>query len=270
MGKPAPLYPRIIALAPDKSHDGPAKWYELLITGTDEVGVLSKVSRVLADHGVNLNPSGGYYSDRPGFFVWTTFADFSGTRSPLESVVRDIKRLEFVDTVNAFEMGDEVFDRFLFPVMVTKGFRGLLFNVEPLLRLEQRFIERFGSPGSAIMFEEGRQYSLELLRQYESILSRDGQRRLLENMVAYLRAAGWGLFEFDFSKIDKTGEIYVQVVDPPSAGMPEMGSSYFTNGLVAGVIEGICKRAVSVKSASYEAPKRTLKLRLKAEDREKT
>ena len=180
------LYPRMVGISPQGPKSGDDRWHELLVAGEDEVGALAKLANVLALNGVNLAPSGGYYSVSPGAFVWTTFANFTRTWSTLEHVIKDLKRLEFVRRVEAVSMTGL---RWTIPLPrdVTEKVKGLIMSLEPLLGVERRLLETFGSAGASLMFEMGRQYTIESLRQLREVLPGLAPEEFLALVVSWLR-----------------------------------------------------------------------------------
>ncbi len=238
------------------------KVYEILVTGRTVPGVAAKLSAVMADNYVNLYPSGGYYSHEPGKFVWTTFVDFVASKSAIESVTADIEMLDFVDNVESNKMSDVVFDQYLFPVMAGNDSRVIVFRLQPLLAVERKLMDTFGSGGASIMFEEGKSYALATLREYDAMLPRASPELLLKNVVAGLRTTGWGLYTFDVSRLLIDGTAEVTIREQPIAVDPEFRDSPFTNGMVAGIIERICSEKMGVKSSKYDASKKILTLTL--------
>lgn len=255
-------YPRYIGLAPRQARMASGKVYEILVAGRTAPGVAAKLSAVMADDNVNLHPSGGYYSHEPGKFVWTTFADLSASMSAIESVKAHLEMLDFVDKVESNRMSDVVFDQYLFPVMAGNDSRVIVFRLQPLLAVERKLMDTFGSGGASIMFEEGKSYALATLREYDAMLPRASPELLLKNVVAGLRTTGWGLFTFDVSALLIDGTAEVTIREPPIAVDPDFHDSPFTNGMVAGIIERICSQRMSIKSSRYDASKRTLTLTL--------
>ena len=255
-------YPRYIGLAPRQAKMASGRVYELLVTGRTMPGAAAKLSAAMAGHSVNLYPSGGYYSHKPGEFVWTTFADLSASKSSIERVTADLEAYDFVDRVESTRMSDVVFDQYLFPVLAGNDSRVIVFRLHPLLSVERKLMDTFGSGGASIMFEEGRSYALATLREYDAMLPGASPELLLKNVVAGLRTTGWGLFAFDVSRLLIDGTAEVTIREPPIAVDPEVHDSPFTNGIVAGIIEGICGEKIGVKSSRYEASRKTLTLNL--------
>ena len=245
---------------------GSKKTYEFLAQCRDEVGALARLAGVMADNNVNLFTNGGFYSHGQGKFIWAAFADLTASKSPVEDVVSELKHLSFVIDVQTTEIRDVLFDHYLFPVMMN-GQRASIFQMAPLLRVGQRLLRTLGSGGLFIMFEEGRLYALEVLKQYAETLPLTANATttdiLLRNAEALMRNAGWGLFRFDASKFESVGTINVVIVEPPIAAVPDCQEDWFTNGAAAGIIEYIFSEKVGVISSKYDGSTRTMEITFK-------
>lgn len=128
------------------------------------------------------------------------------------------------------------------------------------VRVERRLIEQFGPPGGVILFEEGKQYLTESIRQLGEVIPSGPPEALLENAVAWLRTTGWGIFEFDTSMLRDAGEITVRISEPPIVEVTGVSKSNFVNGVTAGVIEAVFRKRASLQSESYDPGERNLTL----------
>jgi hypothetical protein len=266
VGPDAPFeiyHPRLIGLAPPLGSVKSGRVYEFLAVGKDEVGTLAKLNGVLNSHHLKLTTAGGYSVPEPGSFVWSGFADYSGSEFKVEDTLREIRKLSFVTYAEATKIEDVVFDRYLFPVTMLGKQRAIIFRAEPFVRVEQRLIAAFGTGGATIMFDEGRHYALEAFAHYLVMLPGASPEVILKNAVAGLRATGWGLFAVDVSRLLLDGVAKVSVRDPPFSGVTGARESFFTNGIVCGAIEGIFNEKAAVESSSYDEKTRTLHLVLK-------
>lgn len=214
-------------------------------------------------HDAKLYTSGGYSMQEPGNFVWTAFADFSKSGYAPEDALREIRRLSFVTDAQAAKIGDVVFEQFLFPVFGPNHTRAVILRAEPLVHMEQHLMKEFGTGGASIMFEEGRNYALEIFGHVLTLLSNASTELQIKNAVAGLRSTGWGIFEFDVLHFARDGIARVSVRDPLFSLVPDCRESFFTNGVVSGVLEGIFKIRTGVETSSFEEKSRTLRLVMK-------
>jgi hypothetical protein len=257
-------YPRIVGLAPQERRGSSDKWFELLVTGRDQIGGLAKLTALLAQYSVNLAPSGGYYLITPDTFVWTTFADFTHSMSPLERVLGDIRRLDFVSRTSAVEVKGAALDQFLFPVVINNNHRGIIMSLSPLLKAEQRLTEMLGSAGAVLMFEEGKAYARDSMEQLRETIPESEPMEFLDTVASWLRTTGWGIITFDTTRFDDEGTVGVLIREPPNSlteGKPE---SHFMNGVVVGIIESVYNRSVNATSSRYDEPSQSLRLVLQA------
>lgn len=252
-------FPRIIGLTP-QSEFADGKLFELLVVGSDVFGALARLTALLANDKLNIIPSGGYQLLKPGTFVWTTFLDFSNAKTTPERFVAELKQLPFVTDAEVQRKDETPFDLFLFPVIHMGMFRSAIFSAEPLLGVERRLIEQFGPPGGVILFEEGRQYLTEALRQLGEIIPSGTAKIQLDGVGAWLRATGWGIFEFDATRVLDSGEVTVRITEPPIVEVPGLTKSNFLNGVAAGVIEFVYGKRTNLQSEKYDSAKRTLAL----------
>ena len=256
-------HPRLIGIGPSLESAKSGKVFEIIATGRDEAGTLSKLNGVLNAHEVKVVSAGGYNVPMPGKFIWSGFADYSESRFKVEDSVKEIKRLSFVAHVEATRITDVVFDKFLFPVTMLGDQRVIIVRTEPFARVEQRLIAAFGSGGATIMFDEGRHYAIEAFQKYVAMLPGASPDVLLKNAVAGLRATGWGIFDVDVSKLSRDGVAMVSVREPTFSGVSGLKESNFTNGIACGALEAIFNTKTGVESSSYDPRSKTLKLVLK-------
>ena len=140
----------------------------------------------------------------------------------------------------------------------------MIMSVEPLLGVETRLLENFGTAGAALMFEEGRQYAIESLRQLRRVLPGAEPKEFLALVVSWLRTTGWGLFEFDSSKFETIGVVWAKVGEPPNAVVSGLRLSNFLNGATAGVIESVFGTPVRLLGGHYKEQTKKLSLTFEA------
>ena len=65
------------------------------------------------------------------------------------------------------------------------------------MNVEKRLVEKMGSTGEWIMYDEGREYAAEAMTQYKKLFGNSSSNEsILLNTSDGLRATGWGIFEF--------------------------------------------------------------------------
>ena len=249
------LYPRNIGI----SAPGGESVYELFVLGRSRVGALKDISSLIALHKIDITSNGRYQVYPSGEFVLTAFLDFKETRATPDMLVSEIRALPFIKRAEIARPHHSIFERYLFPVTIMDKHRVIVFRIEPLLQIEKRLEEFLGSAGETIMFEMGRSYGLAIVEAYRKDMPLLEGESLIRRIAAGARVTGWGLFEFASFENDK---IDVTIFEPPTAVNPKVGKSWFTYGLVAGLIEGAYGLKVGVMADSYDAESRTLRLKL--------
>lgn len=232
---------------------------EFAIFVRDEIGVFAAVSQVFAKHNIKVreifsneledNELG--YSQICGFFC-----DFSAANCTIEQVESDLRAISAVVDVQEYDMKDKIWDRFFFPTSVN-GKRIVMMRLEPLLRIERNLIERLGTAGAAIMFNEGEVYANETFEDYKRILPNVSSERLLQCAVDGLRATGWGIVEFE--KLSAGYE--VRITDPPILNDPEYNENRFLYGLVTRTLELIYGISFFLSESGYDEKSKLLTLK---------
>jgi hypothetical protein len=143
---------------------------------------------------------------------------------------------------------------------MTGNFRGMILSLAPLLKAEQRLTEVLGSAGATLMFEEGKAYAAESLRELRETVPESEPAVLINDVAAWLRTTGWGIFTFDTKRLQDDGTITVLIQEPPNVLAPGRRESHFTDGVVAGVIEAVYRRRASLTHSRYDESARTLEL----------
>jgi len=235
----------------------------LLVTGRDEIGGLASLTELLARHNVNLAPSGGYYLLTPDTFVWTTFADFSHSKSSKEKVVGGLRGLDFVSKVDAIEMKGPALDQFLFPVMIGENHRGIIMDLSALMKVEQGLTKLLGSAGAALMFEEGKTFGESTLEHNLARIPEMEPAQLLDVVGGWLKATGWGIFKFDTTKFYDEGMVSVTIGEPPNSLNEGTQVSRFLNGVVVAIVEFVFNLKARVMVSRYDGPLRSLHLTLR-------
>ncbi len=171
--------------------------FEFLVYGIDKPGTFIKVAEVYSRHGIDIrsiSASPDQADER--FFVSNAFCDMSKADCTTDTIVSELRSLSFVQKVLCADMKGRLFDRFLFPNAIMNKDRIILMRVDALLRIEKSLTDEIGSGAAGIMFDEGKIYGGEVLKQYRLALPNATTEVLVENILDGLRATGWGLFQF--------------------------------------------------------------------------
>ncbi len=229
---------------------------EFLVVGKDELGAVSKVMSIFADHSINFLSSYGESRDEEHNFILTFFAEVDDVESQIEILEKEISSLSFVKQVQSVKMKDRVYDQYLFPITAGSA-RVIIMRADPLLNIEKQLFDRMGSAATSIMYEEGRAYARQTTAQMLAISPNMDRDELLENSLDGLRAFGWGIFRYR-----KSGEVFeITATDLPFSDPRDAVRSRFVQGSGAGMIETMYGIRLRVASSNYDEADRKLSLR---------
>jgi hypothetical protein len=233
---------------------------EFLILAKDENEAFGKTVAVFSKHNIKLLSMHGSFERETHSLILTFFAEVTGIDLMMEALDREIRALSFVKEVSWVKMAQLVYDQFLFPVKIFDKIRVIVMRADPFLRIEKHMVKTMGSSGSAIMFDEGREYAKETTRQQISLFPHVNPDVLLVNNFDGLRATGWGIF--DYRKIENGFEVCAQ--DLPFSTSTEIDSeiveSRFFVGIITGMIETLYEIKLKVQSLDYDKIKGKLKI----------
>jgi len=137
--------------------------------------------------------------------------------------------------------------------------RVLLMRVGPLLNIEKHLVNKMGSAGAAIMYEEGKSYAGEAFKQYRSALPNASIEDLLENIKDGLRVTGWGIFRF--KRVPDGFE--VTIIDPPHLNNNEYKENRFFYGVTEKILEELYGDELTINSSDLDIKNRRLVIQFK-------
>lgn len=236
--------------------------FEFLIEGRDEIGAFARVAGIFTGHRIDIRSisAGPVKNAKVNYAVFEAniFCDVSKADCSIIQVTDELTKLPFITTVLSADMKNRLFDRFLFPTVLGDTIRVVLFRVTPLLQIERRMIERMGSAGEAIMFEEGKAYSNEAIKLYKEALPNAGPELLLENIKDGLRATGWGVF--DIRRVPQGFE--VSVFDPFILEESDYKENRFLYGVCAKILENLYGGEYVLSNSKLDTQNKKLIFRL--------
>jgi len=233
--------------------------YELLIVASSEAGSTLEIISTFSKFNIELNKAYVYYYPEHNRRVFGAFCDFSNAKIKIDLFSKELKKLPSVVRVEYNSSKDRMFDTFFFPLTLMDKHRVILMRVDPLLNMEKSLIDRMGSAGSAIMFDEGVRYAMGTVGQYKGALSGESAEILLRNVRDGLIATGWGLFDF---KETEKGYL-VSIKHPPKLENGGMAENRFTVGVIVGIIQALYGGSWSVFRSHYDPSEDTLTCGLK-------
>lgn len=224
------FYPNNIGLlAPGGPND-----YELLIVGNNGHGESQpKVLEVLINHGAKLLSAMTYLDSSRTTFTMALCADLSNLDCTVDSLQIRIRKLKFVNTAISSSMKGLLFSSLPFPLTLLDKYRIVAVGSSRMMELVKRLGEAMGTAGRKALTEEGRTFALDILSEIRNSLPEPSNEALIENAKAFLRATGWGAFNFDIR--NRIGR--VTVVYPPTFNGEVVSGVDFIDGIAEAICE---------------------------------
>ncbi|MHB8567681.1 MAG: hypothetical protein ACYC7D_01140 [Nitrososphaerales archaeon] len=233
--------------------------YEIVVIGKDEIGALAKIVSILSDHKVNLSINNGYLDEDTKKYIQVLFCDFTNADCNVEEIESELRSLKFVVEARSTSMKGSYHDQYLFPIVNMQSKRVLFMMMDSMIKIERSMIERMGSAGAVIMFQEGKDYAIENIEQMNKILPQLDQDSRLKFAEDSLRTNGWGIFKF--SKIPSGFQVLIK--NPPILVDSGVSESRFLIGVTAGILEKVCGGEFAHESSTYEKKKDILTIVMK-------
>jgi hypothetical protein len=235
--------------------------FEFLIYGIDEPGTFVKMLEIFTRHKIDIRSvtASPDQTDEDHFFVSNVFCDMSKSDCITDSIISELRKLPFVRKVLCADMKMRLFDRFLFPTLIMNNNRVILMRVEALLRMEKSLFEKMGSVGAAMMFDQGKIYGEDALKQYRLALPGASTEVLVENITDGLRATGWGLFRFR----NMGDRFEVTVSDPPILEDCDYRENRFYYGATARMLEELYGMELGLEKSNLDLKNKKLTFQLK-------
>ncbi len=255
----APEYsPRRIGLSQPQS----GKTYEFFVMGKNDRNLNLEVHKILTKHKTQLIMQTGYADDSTNHFVLNFCCDMTKADCSPDELLLELRRVPNVIRADKKFMKNMLFESFLSPLTVIDKFRTVVIGIDPLIKIEKRLNDLFGVQGTSLMYEEGRAYAIDLVRQHREVISSHmsaSAEVVLQNVQAGLKAMGWGAFD-----IRLEGEMANAFIsDLPPGISPELvdtSNCTFVYGIVAGIIEALFGFDMNVRNVTYDKNGNVLRL----------
>lgn len=208
--------------------------YEVLVTGTDSVEVLHKISGVISDAGVNFVFAHGQVDETGKSFTHAFFCDMASVKVAPEELAKRLRTLPFVADVRLGPMKGMMFEKFMFPVSSIFADRVLNLRAGAFVAMQERLVEIFGTAGETMSYEQGKAYAQSTVEALEQYRQRVGAEWDIDNIQDMFRAEGWGVVT-----VTQSPDGYdVRVKSTPVTARGEGGSGpgRFVVGLLVGML----------------------------------
>ena len=162
----------------------------------------------------------------------------------------DVKSVKNVLTA---KMKDRLFERFLFPLTLLDSDRVIALNADFIFQLQNHLEPQLSK---SVLTRLGKSYALDVIKRIRDRLQGAEESTIAENVVDYLRSAGWGTFSWKTE-----GEIeQVVLQDPPLSDAGDARGNLFVIGMGAGIVSAFRKKNMAVMSAYYNRETRLLSM----------
>lgn len=208
--------------------------HELVVSGTDAVGVLNKITGILSKNNVNFVSNHGQVNEAGTAFTNAFFCDMSRAKVDMERLKRELMSLHFVKDVRSTPMKGMMFESYMFPMSSIFAGRVITVDAAAFADMEDRLKEMFGSAGEAMAYEQGKAYAEATVRDLRKYAELAGAKWDLANVQAFFRAEGWGVVTIS----ETESGFGVRVKDAPqprNAVKKSLGG--FNVGMVVGMLE---------------------------------
>jgi hypothetical protein len=237
-------YPKRVVIAKPQGKN----IFEFVVQLDDKVGAYMELVSSISTHNADIRSGSLDRLDNSKDFLANFYCDMSKADCDAASLASFIRELHSVRKVDYADMSGKLIDRFLFPTTIFDGVRVLIMRVEPLLNIERELMKKFGSAGAAIMFDEGRAYATETMKQWRSVMPNASPQELLETVKDALRVFGWGIFEF--TRIHDS--FLVKVTDPPILKDADYVENRFYYGITSSILEYIYGIPLRLTKSSFD------------------
>lgn len=240
---------------------GRGKDYGFRICGRQEGGLLAFVLDTFRKHGIVIYSFRADSDRMKKEIALSISCDFSsGNISPV-GLVTELRKSSLVGEVVYSSLRNRVFDGFLFPLTIMGSDR--------IIGMESNFLfqiqEQMNTEAARTLLEGlGRKY---IAGVSERIREKAGKSDLLENVLDYLRAAGWGTFSIEK---EESGDFRINIADPPvSETTGDATGNSFVHGIAAGIVNGFKgNERQRVFNESYDSMERFLSIEFSDMDKQ--
>jgi predicted hydrocarbon binding protein len=214
--------------------------YEISIALKDVIGALAKVTKFVAEQGVNIR-SGILFTSLKfkHVSVCTSFIDLSNAKCSIDQLVELLKQIDVVTDVRVVKPWPIPVDQIHFPLLITENDRGIIFSPEIFADLQHN-LEEVYSPSAAhtMLYYAGKNCGTQACRRLAEKYGLSGLE-LFEAVLKLKQAEGWGIFQTrKFNPTPHQGEIVVKEgFEAIRYGKSSKPVCYFLKGYLAGTLK---------------------------------
>lgn len=228
-----------------------SKYCAFLINGRQEGALLELVLNAFRRHGLTIGSFRAFTDRKKKEYAIYVTSDFSnGNISPFE-LAGELRRTKLVGGAIYVSLKERLFDGFLFPLTILDTERVVAMDSSFAFQIQEQLNTE---AGRTLLNGLGRKY---VTRMCENVRKKNGKNRLLQNVLDYLKCAGWGSFEI--AKRDAS-IIEVTIKDPPVSKITgEASGNSFVHGMAAELLDLLQSQGrFELRQESYDRPTRLL------------
>lgn len=232
---------------------GTAGTQSYLITGKEGKGAEVQILTVFLKHKARILSHSSYVDERTGEFTMSLVCDLQKADSTPDDFLIYLTDVKSVKNVLTAKMKDRLFERFLFPLTLLDSDRVIALNADFIFQLQNHLEPQLSK---SVLTRLGKSYALDVIKRIRDRLQGAEESTIAENVVDYLRSAGWGTFSWKTE-----GEIeQVVLQDPPLSDAGDARGNLFVIGMGAGIVSAFRKKNMAVMSAYYNRETRLLSM----------
>ncbi|MEM0075652.1 MAG: hypothetical protein QXV84_04810 [Conexivisphaerales archaeon] len=232
---------------------------ELFIRVRQGIYTVLNIIKLISDHNASLTNFNMHIVSQDEYSA-TMILEFDYADCTSDELINQIKELRDVIQLEVHNVEGRLFGQFGYPLLVMERYRAIIIRTTPLLQIEHRLTESFGTAGPAIMFEEGKAYASAVVDQYIEALQDAERTELLSHIADGWHATGWGTLNIR----QDANDYYVTLSDSPVFYEPKIKESRFLYGMVAGIILKVFGKDTVVISSYVDVENKKIELRLRS------
>ncbi len=208
---------------------------QIVLKLKDVRGAMASVNSITAGEGADIRQSVAYAVATEKAVIYDTFVTIPQGYD-VSNLVKKLKASPFVlDVVGKEGYEGAIVDTLTFPINFT-GQRAVLLQTKPLIEMFDAVQSVFGSGGSAIMYQQGKNYGKALAGEFAKTLTKPYMVRNVEYGLGLLQAMGWGIPTV-MKKSGDLGEVTVRLQECFECEGRGKGTpvGFFTGGFMAGI-----------------------------------
>lgn len=225
-----------------------------LITGTEGKGAEVQILNTFLKHKARIISQSSYVDEASGEFTMSLVCDLTKADSSPDDFLVYLCDIKSVKDVQAAKMKNRLFEGFLFPLALVDNDRVIALKSNFSFQLQDHLEPQ---TAKSIVTRLGRSYALDVVSEVKSkFLESTSEEVIKENVIGYLRSAGWGTFSWKTE-----GEIeQVVLQDPPTSKSGEARGNLLVVGIAEALVNYFLKKNMSVMNAYYNAETRSLSM----------